>query len=120
MRFSTNHHPFSCGLDLHARTMYVGIVSQDGEVGLHRNMQAAPEPLLKAIAPYRDGLVVAVACLFTWYWRADLCAHDGRPCVLGPALDRQARHGGQATNDKIDSQNMALWRRGGMLPPASV
>jgi hypothetical protein len=32
-----------------------------GEVLLHRNMKAAPEPLLKAIAPYREGLVVAAA-----------------------------------------------------------
>ena len=41
-------------------------VSQDGDILLHRNMKAAPEPFLKAIAPSRDGLVVAVACLFTW------------------------------------------------------
>jgi hypothetical protein len=31
--------------------MYVCILSQDGEVVLHRNMQAAPEPFLKAVAP---------------------------------------------------------------------
>ena len=61
-------------------------MSQDGEMLVHRNMQAAPEPFLKAIAPYRDGLVVAVACIFTWYWLADLCAQEGLPFVLGHAL----------------------------------
>jgi len=66
--------------------MYVCIMSQDGEMLVHRNMQAAPEPFLKAIAPYRDGLVVAVACIFTWYWLADLCAQEGLPFVLGHAL----------------------------------
>jgi hypothetical protein len=66
--------------------MYVCIMSQDGEMLVHRNRQAAPEPFLKAIAPYRDGLVVAVACIFTWYWLADLCAQEGLPFVLGHAL----------------------------------
>jgi hypothetical protein len=66
MRFYATQHPFDCGVDLHARSMYVGIVSHDGDILLHRHMKAAPEPFLKAIAPYRDGLVVAVKCIFTW------------------------------------------------------
>jgi hypothetical protein len=82
-------------------------------------MQAAPEPFLKAVAPYREGLVVAVACLFTWYWLADLCAAQGIPFVLGHALSMKAIHGGKANNDKIDSQKIAALRRGGMLPQAS-
>ena len=65
MRFYTNQHSFYCGIDLHARTMYVCILSQDGEVVLHRNMKARPDALLKAIVPYRDDMVIAVACLFT-------------------------------------------------------
>jgi hypothetical protein len=40
--------------------MYVCIVNHAGEILVHRNMKAAPEPFLKAVAPYRDGLVVAV------------------------------------------------------------
>ena len=83
MRFYTNQHPFYCGIDLHARSMYVCIVSHDGDMLLHRNMKAAPAPFLQAVAPYRDGLVVAVECIFTWYWLADLCAAEGIPFVLG-------------------------------------
>lgn len=120
MRFYTNQHPFYCGIDLHARTMYIGILSQDGEVVLHRNMKAAPEPFLKAIAPYRDAIVVAVECIFTWYWLADLCAQEGLPFVLGHALYMKASHGGKAKNDKIDSQKIAVLLRGGMLPQAYV
>jgi len=66
MRFYTHTHPFYCGIDLHARSMYVCILSHDGELLLHRQMKAAPEAFFKAIAPYRDGLVVAVECIFTW------------------------------------------------------
>jgi predicted NBD/HSP70 family sugar kinase len=60
MRFYTKPHPVYCGIDLHARSMYVCILSQAGEILLHRHMKAAPEPFLKAIAPFREGLVVAV------------------------------------------------------------
>ena len=120
MRFYTNQHPFYCGIDLHARSMYVCLVSHDGEIVLHRNMKAAPEPFLKAIAPYRDGLVVAVECIFTWYWLADLCADQGIHFVLGHALYMKAIHGGKAKNDKIDSQKIAALLRGGMLPQAYV
>jgi transposase len=119
-RFSTNQHPFYCGIDLHARSMYVCIVNHAGEILWHRNMQAAPEPLLKAIAPYRAGLVVAVECLFTWYWLADLCAQEGLAFVLGQALSMKAMHGGTAKNDRSDSQTIAVLLRGGLLPQASV
>jgi transposase len=120
MRCSTTPHPFSCGIDLHARAMYVCVLRHDGAMLRHRNMQAAPEPFLTAVAPYRNGLVVAVACLCTWYGRADRCAAAGIPCVLGHALAMQAIHGGTAKNDKIASQKIAPLLRGGMLPQASV
>jgi len=83
-------------------------------------MKAAPEPFLKAVAPYRDGLVVAVECIFTWYWLADLCAAQGMPFVLGHALYMKAMHGGKAKNDKIDSPKIAALLRGGLLPQAYV
>jgi len=120
MRFYTKQHPFYCGIDLHARTMYVCILSQDGEIVLHRNMPAGPEPFLKAIAPYREDIVVCVECIFTWYWLADLCAQEGIPFVLGHALYMKAIHGGKAKNDKIDAQKIAVLLRGGMLPQAYV
>jgi transposase len=83
-------------------------------------MKAGPEPCLKALAPYREDLVVGVECLFTWYWLADLCAREGIPFVLGHALSMKAIHGGKATNDTIDSHKMAVLLRGGMLPQAYV
>jgi transposase len=65
-------------------------------------------------------MVVAVECLFTWYWLADLCAQEGLPFVLGHALYMKAIHGGKAKNDKIDAQKIAVLLRGGMLPQAYV
>ena len=66
MRFYTTQHQFYCGIELPARSMYLCILDRDGEIVLHRNMKAAPEPFLKAIAPYREDLVVCVEWLFTW------------------------------------------------------
>ena len=63
---------------------------------------------------------MAVECIFTWYWLADLCAAEGLSFVLGHALDMQAIHGGKAKHDKIDSQKIAALLRGGLLPQAYV
>src|SRR3989442_10351560 len=73
---------------------------------MHRNMPAGPDSFLKAIAPYREDLIVCVECIFPWYWLADLCAREGMPFVLGHALYMKAIHGGKAKNDKIDSQKI--------------
>jgi transposase len=120
MRFYTKQHKAYCGIDLHARSLYVCILSQDGEILLHRNMKTRPEMFLKALAPYRADLVVAVECLFTWYWLADLCAREDIPVVLGQALSMKAIHGGKAKTDKLDVQKIAILLRGGLLPQAYV
>jgi hypothetical protein len=119
MRFYNTQHQFYGGIDLHARAMYVCILNQSGEILVHRHMPTTPETFLNVIAPYREGLVVAVECMFTWYWLADLCAHEGIPFVLGHALYMKAIHGGKAQHDTIDAHKIAVLRRGGMLPHAS-
>ena len=120
MRFYTTQHRYYCGIDLHARSMYVCILDQAGQTVLHRNIAASPEPFLSAIAPFRDDLVVGVECIFTWYWLADLCQREGILFVLGHALYMKAIHGGKAKNDKIDSYKIAALLRGGTFPVACV
>jgi transposase len=100
--------------------MSVCILDQAGEILLHPNMKASPEAFLRTITPYRADIVVAVECIFTWYWLADLCARAGMPFVLGHALYMKAIHGGKAKNDKIDAHKIAVLLRGGMLPQADV
>ena len=120
MRFYTNSHRHYCGIDLHARSMYLCILDNQGEVLLHRNMKAEPEPLLKAIEPYREDLVIGVECIFTWYWLADLCHEQSIHFILGHALYMKAIHGGKAKNDRIDSRKIAALMRGGTFPVAYV
>ena len=120
MRFYTTQHKFYCGIDLHARTMYLCVLNQGGEILPHRNMKAGPDPVLQAIAPYRGDLVICVEGMFTWYWLADLCTREGIPFVLGHALYMKAIHGGKAKHDRIDAQKIAMLLRGGMWPQAYV
>ena len=120
MRFYNRQHRHYCGIDLHVKTMYVCILDAAGQVLLHRNVPSTPEAFLEVVAPYREGLVVAAECMFTWYWVADLCAAEGLVFVLGHALAMKAIHGGKAKNDKIDSHKIASLLRGGLLPQAYV
>lgn len=120
MRFYTEQHRYYCGIDLHARSMYVCVLDHKGQTLVHRKLPTEPEPLLRLLKPYRSDVVVAVECLFCWYWVADLCAAEGIPFVLGHALYMKAIHGGKSKNDKIDSYKIAALLRGGNLPQAYV
>jgi transposase len=120
MRFFTDRYPYYCGVDLHARSMYLCILDEEGEVKLHQNIKAEPDAFLDAIEPFIDHIVVGVECIFTWYWLADLCAEQDIPFVLGHALYMKAIHGGKAKNDRIDSLKIASLLRGGMFPMAYV
>ena len=120
MRFYNHQHQYYCGIDLHVKTMYICILDGAGQVCVHRNVPSTPAALLEVIVPYRADLAIAVECMFTWYWVADLCAAEGLTFVLGHALAMKAIHGGKAKNDKIDSHKIAVLLRGGMLPHAYV
>jgi transposase len=120
MRFYTKQHLYYCGIDLHARTMYICIMNQGGDIVFHKNMTSSPECFLKAITPFRKDIVIAVECMFTWYWLADVCASENITFVLGHALYMKAIHGGKAKNDRIDSKKIAVLLRGGMIPMAYI
>jgi transposase len=120
MRFYNQPHAFYCGVDLHARTMYLCILDHAGKIVLHKEVPAEPDAFLEAIAPFRDGLVVPCACLFCWYWLADLCAQENIAFVLGHALYMKAIHGGKSKNDRVDAHKIALLLRGGNLPISYV
>jgi transposase len=121
MRFYTGQHQYYCGIDLHARTMYLCVLKHEsGEVVLHRNLRCEPDAFLHAVAPFREDLVVGIECIFCWYWLADLCARENIPLILGHALYMKAIHGGKAKNDKIDSRKIAVLLRAGAIPVAYV
>lgn len=96
MRFFTDPHQHYCGIDLHARSMYVCVLDHQGEVRLHKNLPAEPESFLAAVEPFRDDIVVGAQCILTWYRLADLCASQEIPIVLEHVLYRKAIQVGKA------------------------
>jgi transposase len=118
MRFYDQHHRFYCGIDLHARTMHVCVRAHDGDVVLDQNLPCHFDTLLKAIAPYRDGIVIGVECMFGWYWLADRCADHHIPFVVGHALYMKLIHRGKAKNDRIDAGKIARLLKSGNFPLA--
>ena len=99
---------YYCGIDLHARKMYVCILDQKGKTMIHENIKTDPELFFQLISPYLEDIVVGVECIFCWYWVSDLCAKHNIPFTLGHALYMKAIHGGKTKNDKIDSYKIAL------------
>ena len=94
MNFYNNIHPYYCGIDLHARSLYVCILDETGEKILHKEINAKPELLREILKPYIGNIVVAVECMHCWYWVSDFCSELNVDFILGHALYMKAIHGG--------------------------
>ena len=104
MRCHDQQHEFYGGVDPHTRNMYRRVLDREGNERLPRNMSVKPDDFPQAVKPFRDGPVVGVEGMFTWYWRADLCRDKSPYFVLGHALCMKAIHGGQNKVDRNDSE----------------
>jgi predicted NBD/HSP70 family sugar kinase len=51
MNFYTRQHKHYCGIDLHAKAMYVCILDQAGTILVHKNRPTTPEAFLRILAP---------------------------------------------------------------------
>jgi transposase len=109
---------FYAGADLHARALFVVILDRDGKAVFAKNLPANPGAFLRAVAPFRDGLLVACECMHCWYWLADTCRDAGIPFVLGHAWAMKAVHGPKTKCDRKDAEAIARLLRGGNFPPA--
>ena len=83
MRFYNQQHKYYCGIDLHARKMYVCIIDEKGKVLVHQNINTDSEMLLELITPYLNDVVVGVECVFCWYWISDFRNEHNIPFILG-------------------------------------
>jgi transposase len=121
MKYYTSTTQFNCGIDLHARQMYVCLMDRDGHKLVHTNIKNNDfDYFLQRMAPYRHDLTVCAECMFGWYWLADACQAAGLHFVLAHALYLKAIHGGKNKNDRIDSEKIAHLLRTNLIPPAYV
>ena len=121
MRCYNQPHRFYCGVDLHARSLFIHVLDAQGQDRLRTaTCPPRPPPSSTPSSPSATDLVVGCECMFAWYWLADLCEDERIPFVLGHALAMKAIHGGKAKNDRIDAAKLAGLLRGGLFPMAYV
>jgi transposase len=121
MKYYTSTTEYNCGIDLHARQMYVCVMDRQGKKLVHTNVLNNDfDYFLKLVAPYRHDLTVCCECMFGWYWLADACQAAGLTFVLAHALYVKAIHGGKNKNDRIDSEKLTHLLRSNLIPPAYV
>jgi len=121
MKYYTSTTEYNCGIDLHARQMYVCLMDRQGKILVHTNIKNNDfNFFLSRIEPYRHSLTVCCECMFGWYWLADACQEANLPFVLAHALYLKAIHGGKNKNDRIDSEKLAHLLRSNLIPPAYV
>jgi hypothetical protein len=56
MQFYTQAHRHYCGIDLHARSMYVCVMDPGGKVLVHQSLDRTAEAFLALVTPYREAL----------------------------------------------------------------
>jgi phage terminase large subunit-like protein len=60
MRFYTKSHRYDCGIDLHARRMYICVLDAEGQIRVQRNGPASREhflapPSCRTLTRHHDG-----------------------------------------------------------------
>jgi transposase len=121
MKYYTSTTEYNCGIDLHARQMYVCLMDRQGKKLVHTNVKDNDfEFFLKLVQPYQHSLTVCCECMFGWYWLADACQQAGLTFVLAHALYVKAIHGGKNKNDRVDSEKLTHLLRSNLIPPAYV
>ena len=121
MKYYTSTTEYNCGIDLHARQMYVCVMNRQGKKLVHTNVLNNDfDYFLKLVEPYKHDLTVCCECMFGWYWLADACQGAGLTFVLAHALYVKAIHGGKNKNDRIDSEKLTHLLRSNLIPPAYV
>ncbi len=118
MQFYNQQHKYYCGIDLHARKMYICIINHKGKVKVHMNIKTDSELFFELVLPFMEDIIIGVESVFCWYWLTDLCAEHQIPFTLGHALYMKAIHSGKTKNDKIDSYKIALLLKDGNFPTA--
>jgi len=118
MQYYLGTHKYYCGIDLHARSMYVCVIDGGGNILLHRRIKNEPGLFLSIIRPYREDIGVCCETTFNYYWLCDLCEKESIPFILGHALYLRAIHGAKTKNDKIDSEKLARLLGAHLIPVA--
>ena len=69
MNYYTTTTEYNCGIDLHARQMYMCLMDRQGNKLVHTNIQGNDFAyFLTKVAPFKHDLTVVSECTFNWFW----------------------------------------------------
>lgn len=118
MEYAKIDTKFFCGIDLHARSMYVCIMNKEGKPLFHQNLKNSIEILIELLKPYGKEIAIGVESTYNWYWVADTCEEIQVPFYLGHALYIRAIHVDKMKDDERDCKKLADLMRVGLFPKA--
>jgi len=118
MRYAQVNTTYYCGVDLHAKEMYITVMDKMGTPLLQQKMPNHFETFKQYLQPYLPDVAVAAESTCFYYWLADACRDAGISFYLGHALYMKAISGGKVKNDKLDSQKIADLLRANLFPLA--
>ena len=88
MKFYNQQQKYYCGIDLHAKKMFVCILDQKGKVKVHQNINTDPELFFELIFFYLDDVVVGVECVFCPALQAGSTTGRGLPTFVSNTIFR--------------------------------
>jgi len=109
---------YYCGVDLHARSMYVCVMNKDGDILLHQNMRTESQQIKRKLAPFMPDVCIGVESTYNYYWLADACRFNKIPFYLGHAYYMKTIHGGKTKTDRLDCRKIADLMRTNYYPLA--
>jgi transposase len=109
-----------CGVDLHAKVSQVAVMDERGRVLLNRQVKNSIGHVLELLAPYGEGIPVAVESTFNWYWLVDGLEDAGHDVHLGHPLKLAMISKAKVKTDRRDAPMLADRLRKGDFPEAYI
>jgi len=111
-----------CGLDLHSRNTYIGILDSDFKRVFKKRVSNNLDLILETLEPFRDQLKgLVVESTYNWYWLVDGLMDAGYGCVhlANPSAIKQYE-GLKHSDDKHDAFFLAQLLILGILPQGYI
>lgn len=109
---------YYCGVDLHARTIYICVMNRDGKILLTRNITNNFNIFKGFMESFLPDLAVGCESTYNYYWLLDGCTEAEIPFYLGHALYMKAISGNKKKNDPLDAKTIANLMRTNYFPQA--
>ena len=106
-----------CGMDLHSRNTYIGIMDQTFKRIFNRRVPHEMDTILEKLQPYRNHIKgIAVESTYNWYWLVDGLMDAGYKVHLANPAAMQQFSGKKYTYDRHDAFWLAHLLALGILP----